>query len=142
MRCGGSPDYRADYCAAVIAHMAEGASLTSFAADIGVSRATVDAWIAEHPDFAGAAAIARAKCAAWWERMHRTIAMKGGPTGAAQACTLGLKTLAADDWRERAALDVTVAGDLAALIAERRARLSRREDVRDAEPQGEARDDD
>ncbi len=110
-----APAYRPAHCAAVVAHMATGASLTSFAAEAGVSRATVDGWIADHPDFAAAVELGKAKCAAWWEDVHRRIATDGGKTGSVQACALGLRNMAAQDWGERADAGAA-AGDIARAI--------------------------
>src|SRR3546814_3495333 len=82
------------YNAKVICHMAEGASLTSFAAEIGVARSTINEWIGTYPDFSEAVNVGKAKCAAWWEKINRNIARDGGGTGSAQACALGLKNMA------------------------------------------------
>lgn len=58
--------------------MNEGASLTSFAADIGVSRATINVWMDEHPEFLEAARIGKAKRASSREKIGRTNAKDGG----------------------------------------------------------------
>jgi hypothetical protein len=63
--------YNPDYCAAIVEHMSDGASLTSFAASINVSPATVIAWAKEHSEFAEARSLAMAKCQAWWEAQLR-----------------------------------------------------------------------
>jgi hypothetical protein len=63
--------YRPEYCAALIEFMATGASLTSFAATIGVNPNTVRAWAAAHPEFAEAKDLAFAKCQQWWETKIR-----------------------------------------------------------------------
>jgi hypothetical protein len=98
---GRPTKYDPSYCQAVIDHMADGASLTSFAAEISIARSTINEWISEHPEFSEAVNIAKAKCAAWWEKVNRNIAKDGGGTGSAAACALGLKNMAADDWREK-----------------------------------------
>lgn len=87
--------------------MSEGASLTSFAAEIGVARSTITLWIDTHPEFMASVNVAKAKCAAWWETVNRNIAVNGGGTGSAQACALGLKNMASDDWREKHAVEHT-----------------------------------
>lgn len=102
--------------------MAEGASLTSFAAEIGVARSTINVWMAEHAAFSEAVNVGKAKCAAWWEKVNRTIARDGGGTGSAQACALGLKNMGRDDWVER--IEVDAGENLAAAIAAGRARLN------------------
>lgn len=99
---GGRPTkYQAAYCGLVVEHMSDGASLTSFAAEIGVARSTINVWMEEHPEFSEAVKIGKAKCAAWWEKANRQIAMQGGGPGAVTACIFGLKNMAADDWRDK-----------------------------------------
>lgn len=95
------------YCGEVITHMQDGASLTSFAAEIGVSRATINVWMAEYPEFLEAVGKAKAKCAAWWEKQGRTIALSGGGPGASTLVIFGLKNMSADDWREKQEFDHT-----------------------------------
>lgn len=81
--------------------MSEGASLTSFAADIGVCRATINVWMAEYPQFLEAVNKGKAKCAAWWEKQARTITTQGGGAGSATLCVFGLRNMASDDWFDR-----------------------------------------
>jgi transposase len=123
MSAGRPTKYKEAYCDEVITHMAEGASLTSFAAEIGVARSSINEWMAAHPEFSEAVNVGKAKCAAWWEKINRSIAKDGGGTGSAQACALGLKNMAADDWREKSELDVNVKTDLADTLAKRRKRV-------------------
>lgn len=99
-RTGRPTKYSAAYCNEVIQHMAEGASLTSFAAEIGVARSTLNEWMGEHPEFSEACARAKAKSAAWWEREARKIAQQGGGTGSSPMVMFGLKNMAADDWQD------------------------------------------
>lgn len=127
MREGGGPGgrpskYDPAYCEAVIEYMADGSSLTSFAASIGVSRSTVTEWAAVHPEFSASVNVGKAKCAAWWEKVNRRIAVDGGGTGSAQACALGLKNMAREDWVERSEVDLNIKDDLAAAIEEGRKR--------------------
>lgn len=119
---GRPSKYDPAYCDAVIEHMEEGASLTSFAASINVSRSTVTEWAAVHPEFSAAVNVGKAKCAAWWEKVNRGIAREGGGTGSAQACALGLKNMAREDWVERSEVDLNIKDDLAAAIEEGRRR--------------------
>jgi hypothetical protein len=91
--------YKPEYCDAVVAHMAGGFSLTSFAASVGVCRETVSEWCRVHPDFSVAAKRGKAVCAAWWERVNANLAQTG--QGNATACVFGLKNMAADDWRDK-----------------------------------------
>jgi hypothetical protein len=107
------------YCDLVIEHMAEGASLTSFAAEIGVARSTINEWMEAHSDFADSVRIAKAKCAAWWEKRGRELAVEGG--GNAALVMFGLKNMGADDWREKQEVEqrttVEAADPLTALLA-------------------------
>ncbi len=99
---GGRPSlYRPEYCEMAIAHMSTGASITSFAGEIDVSRRTLTKWAHEHPDFAHAIEIGKAKLAAWWEKRARTIADGGGGPGAASMCQFAMKNLAPEDWQDR-----------------------------------------
>jgi hypothetical protein len=101
---GGRPtEYDPAYCDQIVEHMSEGASITSFAAEIGVCRATINNWMAEHSEFLEACARAKAKCAAWWEKTNRKLAETG--TGNQGACKLGLTNMAADDWRDKSEVE-------------------------------------
>lgn len=93
--------YDPAYCDAVIAHCAEGASLTSFAAEIEVARSTINEWMEHQPEFSEAVKIAKAKCAAWWEKNARVAAIGGNKDANATLCIFGLKNMAAEDWREK-----------------------------------------
>jgi hypothetical protein len=46
--------FRLPYCDQLVEFMGRGYSLTAFAGEIGVSRATLDRWVADHPTFARA----------------------------------------------------------------------------------------
>lgn len=96
---GRPSKYLPEYCEQVIEHMSDGASLTSFAAEIQVARSTINEWMGVHPEFSEAVKVAKAKCAAWWEKLGRSGAMGGdvNPT----LVIFGLKNMAADDWREK-----------------------------------------
>ena len=91
--------YKEAYCDLVIEHMSEGASLTSFAAEIGVARSSINEWMEHNPEFSEAVKIAKAKCSAWWERVGRQNAVNGG--GNATLVIFGLKNMAPDEWREK-----------------------------------------
>lgn len=99
MPAGRPSKYSEAYCAEVIAHMAEGASLTSFAAEIGVDRSTIAEWTRAHPEFSLAVTRAKAKCLAWWEKQARKLASTG--TGNATMCVFGLKNMGGEDWRDK-----------------------------------------
>lgn len=100
---GRPSKYRPEYCDMVVEHMSEGASLTSFAAEIDVSRETISEWSRVHPEFSVAVKKGKAKCAAWWERLGRTGAMGGdvNPT----LVIFGLKNMSPDDWRDKQEID-------------------------------------
>jgi hypothetical protein len=121
MPAGRPTLYRPEYCEAVNEHMAEGASLTSFAASIDVARSTINLWMDANPDFMEACARAKAKCAAWWEKANRNLAMTG--EGNQGACKLGLTNMAADDWTEKSEQKITI-NDLPATIAAARKRAA------------------
>jgi hypothetical protein len=99
MPAGRPSTYKEAYCDLVIEHMTEGASLTSFAAEIGVARSTINEWMEHNPEFSEAVKIGKAKCSAWWEKIGRANAKDGG--GNATLVIFGLKNMAADDWREK-----------------------------------------
>lgn len=97
---GGRPTkYEPAYCDAVVAHMSEGASLLSFAAEIDVARSTLTEWADTHPEFSAAVARGKAKCAAWWEAAGRNLALTG--EGNATMCVFGLKNMGAGEWRDK-----------------------------------------
>ena len=100
---GRPSKYDPAFCDAVIDHMTDGASLTSFAAEISVARSTINEWAEHHEDFSEAIKIAKAKCAAWWEKKGRTLAVDGG--GNATLVIFGLKNMAGEDWREKQAIE-------------------------------------
>lgn len=97
--------YDPAYCEQVVQHMATGASLTSFAAEIDVARDTLTEWANVHPEFSVAVRRGKAKCAAWWEKQGRTIAEKGGGPGAGTLVMFGLKNMGADDWADSSQVD-------------------------------------
>ena len=74
---GRPSKYRPEYCGMIVEHMNEGASATSFAASIDVARSTINEWAEVHPEFSEALRVAKAKCAAWWERVARNNAVTG-----------------------------------------------------------------
>ena len=99
MPAGRPSTYDPAYCEQIVAHMAEGASVLSFAAQIDVARSTINEWAANHPDFSEALSRGKAKCAAWWEKTGRAVASTG--TGNAPMVMFGLKNMAGEDWREK-----------------------------------------
>lgn len=98
---GGRPtDYKPEYCEQVIAHMSEGASLTSFAASVDCSRATINVWMEAHPEFLESVKVGKAKCADWWEKRGR-MGANGEQDVNPTLVIFGLKNMAPDEWREK-----------------------------------------
>lgn len=108
MPAGRPSTYDPSYCQKVIDHMATGASVASFAAEIEVARSTINEWMDRHSQFSEAVSIAKAKCAAWWEAAGRKIVTDGGSAPQATMITLGLKNMAAEDWREKTEVKQTI----------------------------------
>lgn len=101
---GGRPTkYRPEYCDAIIEHMSAGASMTSFAAEVGVARSTIGQWMQDYPEFKEAAEAAKAKCAAWWESVARKNAQTGD--GSAALVIFGLKNMSPEDWKDKQEID-------------------------------------
>lgn len=95
---GRPSKYDPAYCAQLVEHMATGASVASFAAEIDVARSTINQWAVEHSEFSEALSRGKAKCAAWWERVGRSVAEKG--EGNASMVIFGLRNMAEDDWQD------------------------------------------
>jgi hypothetical protein len=103
---GGRPSkYDPAYCEAVIDFMENGYSITAFAGSIRVARSTVYKWADEFPEFSDALNTGQAISALWWENRLRDVAEKN--EGNATAAIFGLKNRAADDWRDKQAVDHT-----------------------------------
>ena len=101
---GGRPTkYDPAYCDMLVSHMADGASVASFAAEIDVARSTINLWAETHPEFMEALTRGKAKCAAWWERVGRNLAVTGD--GNAPMVIFGLRNMAQDDWKDRKEMD-------------------------------------
>lgn len=90
--------YDEAYCEGIVAHCASGASITSYAAEIGVCRDTITEWASKHDDFSLAVKRAKAAAAAWYDEKARGIV--GGESGNATLCIFGLKNFAPDDFRD------------------------------------------
>jgi hypothetical protein len=99
MPAGRPTTYKPEYCEAVVEHMAEGASITSFAASVGAARSTINEWMEHNEEFSEAVKKGKALCAAWWEKIGRAQALDG--KGNATLVIFGLKNMAAVDWREK-----------------------------------------
>lgn len=102
---GRPTKYDPAYCDQVVAHAQDGASLTSFAAEIDVARSTINEWMGEHPEFSEACARAKARAASWWESRGRSIAKDGGGPGAATMVMFGMKNMGGEDWKDASQID-------------------------------------
>ena len=96
--------YEQRFCEEVVEHMKDGASLTSFAAEINVARSTINEWMDANPEFSEAVKRGKAKCAAWWEKQGRSGAT-GNKDINPTLVIFGLKNMAAEDWREKQEID-------------------------------------
>jgi hypothetical protein len=98
MPAGRPTIYDPEYCEQLVEHMATGASVASFAAEIDVARSTINLWAEAHPEFMEALSRGKAKCAAWWEKTGRAVASEG--TGNASMVIFGLRNMADTDWQD------------------------------------------
>ena len=91
--------YDEAYCDGIVEHCASGASITSYAAVIGVCRDTISEWASVHPEFSVAVKRAKAAAAAWYDEKARGI-ISGEPSGkgGSTLCIFGLKNFAPDDF--------------------------------------------
>lgn len=105
MPAGRPSKYDPVFCQQLVDHMAEGASVTSFAAEIDVARSTINEWAEQHEEFSEALTRAKAKCLAWWEKVARSNAQNG--TGSATMIVFGLKNMGKDDWEDTSKRELT-----------------------------------
>lgn len=98
MAAGRPSKYDPAYCEKIVAFCQEGASISSFAASIGVCRDTISEWGVQHAEFSAAVKVAKAAVAAWYDKTARAIAKDGG--GNATLCIFGLKNFDATDFRD------------------------------------------
>lgn len=95
---GRPSDYDPAYCKTVIDLGRQGKSKVVMAAEIGVSRQTIDTWIKQHPEFLDAMTRATTLAQAWWEN-----AGQKGLTADKFNASIWSRSMAArfpDDWRE------------------------------------------
>lgn len=98
MPAGRPSLYDPAYCEAIVEHCTTGASITSFAAEIGVCRDTITDWGKAHPEFLASVKRAKAAAAAWYDKTARAIAIDG--KGSATLCIFGLKNFAPEDFKD------------------------------------------
>lgn len=118
---GRPSKYKPVYCDEVITTMATGLSLTAFAGEIGVSRDTVNEWQHVHPEFSDAVRVAKAKRTLALER--GMLSAESGP--AVTARMFALKNADPDEWREKQHIEHSATSDLAAAIANGRAKVAK-----------------
>lgn len=94
-------DYTSDACGIVIALMATGLSLTAAAAAMGVSRATIDAWIKQHDEFREAVSRGRAARVL----AHESQMLASDNAAVVSARRFALLNAAPDEWREKQTAD-------------------------------------
>jgi transposase len=121
---GRPSKYQPSYADEVIAYCDQGYSLTAFAGEIGVDRASITRWADEHVEFGIAVDRAKAKRAAWWEKQACKVAENGGPGGQATMVIFGLKNHAPEDFKDKTEQEITVKGELADRLDELRKRRS------------------
>jgi hypothetical protein len=99
---GGRPTkYEPRFCDMVVEEMAKGYSLSAFCGIIGVSRATINNWMAENPGFLEAVNRAKVLRLLQWERSAMKLAFTGGGTGPQATLTMfGLKNMGGDEWAD------------------------------------------
>lgn len=98
MPAGRPSVYDPAYCAKIVEHCTSGASITSFAASIGVCRDTITNWGNERPEFLAAVKRAKAAAAAWYDERARGVATDN--KGSATICIFGLKNFAPEDFQD------------------------------------------
>lgn len=96
---GGRPTkYDPNMCEIVIALGAEGKSRTEIAFELGVVKATIQNWEAEHPEFLAAMTRAKEAEQTWWERKGRENL--GAQHFQASMWSRSMGARFPDEWRE------------------------------------------
>lgn len=102
--------YREEYCDEVVKDMAKGYSLGAFAGLVGVSRATLNLWMDEHPEFLEAVSRGKAARLRDWEGVALDMRTKGGGPGGATITMFGLKNMGAGEWDSAEKSEVNLSG--------------------------------
>lgn len=109
-KVGRPSKYKAEFCDSVKEMGAQGYSVVEMAAELGVSRNTLETdWPAQHEDFLEAFTQARQLSQAWWERQGRVNLMVPPGMGTFQA-SVWSRSMAArfpHDWREKSETAIT-----------------------------------
>lgn len=102
---GRPTEYRQEYCEQIIEYGRQGKSLAWMASELGVSKPTVQNWMAAHPAFLAAMEEARALSQRWWED-----AGQNGMVAPGFNASIWSRSMAArfpDDWREQKGVELT-----------------------------------
>lgn len=104
MPAGRPSLYDPFYCQRVIELGKKGMSVVEMAADIGVTRSTLETeWPSAHPEFSEAFTRAREESQAWWEAIGRSMMIEE-PGSAKLNTGIWSRSMAARfprDWREK-----------------------------------------
>lgn len=98
---GRPTKYEPRFCGELERFMGQGYSATAFAGKIGVSRATIDNWANEHPEFMEALSRGKASRLLHWEGAALRVSVKGGGPGTASIIAFGLKNMGGGEWSDR-----------------------------------------
>lgn len=98
-------EYKQEFCEQVVEYGRQGKSLVWMASELGVSKPTVQNWMAAHPEFLAAMEEARALSQRWWED-----AGQNGMAAPGFNASIWSRSMAArfpDDWREQKGVELT-----------------------------------
>ena len=105
---GRPTKYEPRFCEMLLEDMAKGYSMTAFAGLIGVSRDTLTAWAAEHPEFSLAVTRGKALRLRDWETVALDMRRNGGGPGGATITVFGLKNMGGEEWSDTTKLEAKV----------------------------------
>jgi hypothetical protein len=106
MPAGRPTDYKPEYCDLVLQWGRDGKSKAWMAAELDVTRQTLENWEKAHPEFLDAITRAMLKSQQWWEDKGQT-----GITLQGFGASVWSRSMAArfpDDWREKTETKQTV----------------------------------
>ena len=112
MSAGRPSEYDPSFCQLVEEMGAKGYSVVEMAAEIGVSRPTLEEnWTAKHPAFLEAFTHAKVLSQAWWERIGReNLIMPSGVNFQASVWSRSMAARFPKDWRENSKVENTHSG--------------------------------
>lgn len=96
---GRPTDYRQEYCAMLIDHMAQGFSFESFGGVVGSCKQTMYSWLENFPEFLDAKSQGRARALLFWERAGNSGALGYLPNFNASAYIFNMKNRFG--WRDK-----------------------------------------